>query len=344
MLINKPIKSEFQKAHQRPLELTQLIDRLMQGHSLSLSETQAAMEHILSGANQEQIAAFLVLLHAKGETAEECQGLLQAMQSKMKAVTLDFPVLDIVGTGGDHTNTVNISTASSVLAAACGAKVVKHGNRSVSSHCGSADVLEALGMTLARTPNQIRNDVNRHGFAFCFAPYFHPAMTVLKPIRKALGVRTSINLMGPLLNPAHAQHLLVGVFSPDYLDLYADMVLKLGITHAMVVHSCGLDELSVLGPSQVVEIRDGKKQFKLLDPKKFNFEYSPLKALQGSSIEENTILIKQALQGKPGPIADTIVLNTGAALYVADLVDCIEEGIALASKKIKTGEALKVIE
>jgi len=322
--------------------LKPLIEKLMRREDLSADEIRGAVRAIIAGASREQTAAFLVLLHTKGETPEELQGLVEAMCADMKSVKTDFPVLDIAGTGGDNANTVNISTASSLLAAACGAKVVKHGNRSVSSQCGSADLLEALGVKLDSTPDEIKDDLNKKGFAFCFAPHFHPSMNALKDIRNALGVRTSFNLMGPLMNPANAQHLLLGVFSPDYLELYADTLLKLGVKHAMVVHSCGLDELSLLGPSHVIEINDGKKVKKTLDPKDFGFQYCELKDIQGGEVQVNKRFIENALRGEPGPIADTIILNTGAALYVADLVASIEAGIQLASQKIKTGEALSL--
>ena len=219
--------------------LKAILTQLMAGQDLTLNEATSAFSAVLSDAPVEQVAAFLVLLHAKGETPEELQGLIQVMQAQMKKVRTDYPVLDIVGTGGDGANTVNISTAASLLAAACGAKVVKHGNRSVSSRCGSADLLEALGVRLDATAEQVSDDLHRHGLAFCFAPNFHPAMKAVKAVRQALGVRTTFNLIGPLLNPAQAQHLLMGVFSPDYLELMADTLLRLGVEHAMVVHSHG---------------------------------------------------------------------------------------------------------
>ena len=320
-----------------------LIEKLIQGKNLSSEESYSAVKGILAGATREQIAAFLVLLHAKGETPTELEGLVNALRATMTRVETDIPVLDIVGTGGDNANTVNISTASSLLAAACGAKVVKHGNRSVSSCCGSADLLELFGIQLDKTLDQIKTDLQQRGFAFCFAPNFHPSMNAIKAIRKSLGVRTSFNLLGPLLKPARASYLLIGVFHPNYLDVYADTVIKLGAKHAMIVHSCGLDELSLLGASRVIEIRDGQKEEKYLDPDDFGLPYCALEKIQGGDAEKNKQLIEKALTGTPGPIADTIIFNTGAALYVADIVSTVGEGIALAAEKIKTGDALKVI-
>lgn len=324
--------------------LTKCIAKLMRAEDLTADEVRLALSAILADdVSKEQIAAFLVLLHAKGETAVELQALVSEMRARMTRVTVDFPVLDVVGTGGDGANTVNISTASSLLAAACGAKVVKHGNRSVSSRCGSADLLAALGVPFDRQPSQVIADIKRCGFAFCFAPNFHPAMGALKSIRKALAVPTTFNLMGPLLNPANAQHLLLGVFDPSYLKLLGETLLNLGVVHAMVVHSCGLDELSLLGAAEIVELRQGKMQRRTLDPKKLGFDYYPLSAIQGGDVEHNKKLISQALSGETGPIADTILLNTGVALYVADVVTTIEQGIALARDNINTGGALQVL-
>lgn len=323
--------------------LRRIIEKLILKKDLAADEVGLAVNEILNDAPPEQVAAFLVLLHSKGETAEELQGLADALHEQMTPVATDYPVLDIVGTGGDNANTVNISTASSLLAAACGAKVVKHGNRSVSSKCGSADLLEAFGMVLDKKPEQILEDLRRHGFAFCFAPSFHPSMKRIKSVRKALGVRTSFNLIGPLLNPANAQHILLGVFSLEYLDLFADTLIRLGVKHAMVVHSCGLDELTLIGPAEVIEIRDGKKERKQLEPLDYGFSRTELKAIQGNEPEDNKRLIENALNGEPGPIADTIIFNTGVALYVADIVGSIEEGLVFAREKIQSGEALKVL-
>ena len=320
------------------------IQQLMQGNDLTALQCQEALEEIISGANKEQVAAFLVLLHAKGETPEELQGIVQGMRDVMNKVSFDGALLDVVGTGGDNANTVNISTASAILAAACGVNVVKHGNRSVSSQCGSADLLEALDFKLDRTSEQVAGDIRKLGFAFCFAPNFHPAMKAIKTVRERLGVRTTFNLLGPLLNPANANCYLMGVFSEDYLDLLADTLIRLKVKHAIVVHSCGLDELSLLGPSVLVEIKNGKKERYTLDPKEFGFERCQLKDIQGGNAEKNKSLLLSAFSGKEGPIADTILLNTGAALYVANHASTIKEGIDMARKALKEGAALKFIE
>ena len=324
--------------------LDECIEQLEQGKNLSSEQAKAAINAILSDAeDMDTIAHFLILLHKKGETSEEMQGIIEAMRAVMKTVNIEGDILDVVGTGGDNANTVNISTASALLAAACGARVVKHGNRSVSSKCGSADVLEALGFSLEASPEEVIDAVNQRHFAFCFAPNFHPAMKKVKEIRESLGVRTTFNLLGPLLNPANANCYLMGVFSEDYLDLFANTLLKLNVKHAMVVHSCGLDELTLLGPSTVVEIKNGKKKRYVIDPKEFGFEKCTLKDIQGGAVAQNAELLKAALSGKPGPITDTILLNTGAALYVAGISKDIKSGIHLAREKMKSGAALKLI-
>jgi len=323
--------------------LKKMIQQLMDHQELTRTAAYQALSEILAGAPNEQIAAFLVLLHAKGETPAEMEGLIKAMLERMKTVKIEGPILDIVGTGGDAANTVNISTAASLLAAACGARVVKHGNRSVSSRCGSADVLESLGFRLDSTPQEVIHDVKRRRFAFCFSPNFHPAMEVLKNIRSALGVRTSFNLLGPLLNPARAQHLLIGVFSPHYLDLLADTLLRLKVEHAMLVHSCGLDEISLLGPTDLVEVIHNKKCYRKLDPKEFGFQYCTLAEIQGGDIQQNTAILKRVFRGGPGPIADTIILNAAVGLYVSGTVSTIELGIERAAKVLRAGNVLEIM-
>jgi len=308
---------------------------------LTPTQCDALVDTIISGENQQEVATMLMRLHEKGETALELQAFVQAMKKHMIAVPYDGDLLDIVGTGGDNANTVNISTAASLLAACCGAKVVKHGNRSVSSQCGSADLLEALGFHLDSTPTQVLEDLSRTGFAFCFSPNFHPAMKAVKAVRKALGFRTIFNLLGPLLNPANANCYVMGVFSEKYLELFADTLIQLKVKHAMVVHSNGLDELTLLGPSEVVEVKNGKKKKYTLDPKRFGFSYCQLADIQGGDASYNAVLIEKALSGEAGPIADTIILNAAAGLYVAGLASTIELGIEIARSQLQSGKTLQ---
>lgn len=323
--------------------LTDCIQKLIQKQDLNRIECQEALNEILHSENNPQIAAFLVLLHAKRETAEEVEGIVCAMRNVMNTLPVNEELLDIVGTGGDGANTVNISTAASILAASCGARVAKHGNRSVSSQCGSADLLEALGVAIDISPESVANCINELGIGFCFAPNFHPAMKKIKKIREELGIRTTFNMLGPLLNPAKAQHYLMGVFSEQYMDLLADVLLNLKVKHALVVHGCGLDELSTLGPAQVIEVTLHGKHYYSIDPKQFGFQYCQLQDLQGGDPNTNANLIKDAFSGKPSPIADTIALNAGVALYVADLVATIDEGVASALDHLKRQKAMHLL-
>ena len=246
---------------------TQILETLLERRDLSESQTSATMAALLEGAHPAQIAAFLVLLRAKGETGEEVAGLARAMLASGLEVELDASadlrgraLLDIVGTGGDGIGSVILSTGATVIAAAAAdaVAVAKHGNRSVSSLCGSADVVEALGVALELGPEGIRSCVREAGIAFMYAPVFHPAMAAVGPVRKALKVRTAFNLLGPLLNPARASRALVGVYSPSVAPLMAAALGRLGVERALVVHSAGMDELTPLAPAIVIEASGGK--------------------------------------------------------------------------------------
>lgn len=324
--------------------LKTLIEKLIRREDLTASEMHGAVEAILNSENREQIAAFLVLLRAKGETAEEVFSMLEVMRQHMRLLKTDFPVLDIVGTGGDQSNSVNISTAASIVAATGGVKVLKHGNRSVSSKCGSADVIEALGVSLSMSPEAITRCLEEVNIAFAFAPSFHPSMKNVMPVRKALGVRTIFNFLGPLLNPASPKYYVMGVYSETLMELFSDVLLKMPIQHAMVVHSCGLDELSLLGASQIIEIKDGKKSVYMIEPESFGLKRCRLSDIEGGDVETNKTLLLSALSGEPGPIADTIALNAGAALYVADQASSMAEGVENAKAILHSGDALKTID
>lgn len=323
--------------------LTPFIQQLMRRQNLTAEQCEQALEYILGGAEPLQIAAFLVLLHAKPITAAELYGLVKAMRSRMIPVRINAPLLDIVGTGGDGVKTVNISTAASILAASCGAKVAKHGNRSVSSACGSADVLAAFDIYIEMNAQQIADCINAIGIGFCFAPLFHPAMAVLKPIRNALKVPTTFNLMGPLLNPAQAQYYLLGVANPNDMPLLADVLCQLGVEHALVVHSAGLDELSLLGPSQVTEIKENKMHSYVIDPLEYGFVCSHLADIQGDTPAINVARLQAVFAGEHSPLADTVIFNTGAALFAADIVTSIAEGIDLARNKLYSSAAQQLL-
>ena len=227
--------------------LTAAIQQLMQRKDLTQTQCQQAITDIMKGANSEQTAAFLVLLHAKPETADELYGIVRAMQAQMIPINVTQPLIDIVGTGGDGAHTVNISTASSLLVASCGVKVAKHGNRAVSSTCGSADFLQAVDIPVNTPADTVQHQLDKTGFTFLFAPNFHPAMKKIKTIRAALGVRTTFNLIGPLLNPVQPDYYLMGVYAERLLETFAEVLYQLNTKRALVVHGNGLDEINCLG-------------------------------------------------------------------------------------------------
>lgn len=319
------------------------IEQLIERRNLTAKMTEKAFDEMITDANPIQMTAFLVLMRAKQETAEEIFGMVRSLQKHMLPIAIEGTVLDIVGTGGDGAQTVNISTAASILAASCGVRVVKHGGRAVSSQCGSSNVLDALGVFIDMTPQQVKQCVREVGIGFCFAPSFHPGWVKVRQVRAGLGIRTVFNLLGPLVNPASANRALIGVFNEELLPLFADILLHLNITHALVVHGNGLDELNLLGPNRVIEVSsEGKKEF-ILDPKDYGFSYCRLEQIQGGDAKTNANLLLKTFRGKRGPIADTIILNAGAALYVANKAASIREGIKIAQEKLYQGVALNTL-
>ena len=320
------------------------IQQLMKKKDLTPAQCQEAITDILNGANPEQTAAFLVLLHTKTETADELYGIVRAMQTHMIPINYPQPLIDIVGTGGDGANTVNISTASGLLVASCGVKVAKHGNRAISSTCGSADVLEALGIPIDHQVDQAVAALNDVGFAFLFAPNFHPAMKTIKDVRTALGVRTTFNLIGPLLNPAQPAYYLMGVANENLLETFADVLHQLNTKRAFVVHGNGLDEINCLGPNKVIEITPKGKKHLTIDPKDYGFQYCQLNDLCGGDAQKNKQRITQVFQGKPSALADTIILNAAVALMISGFCTTIEEGIHAAKTQLANGQALQYLE
>jgi anthranilate phosphoribosyltransferase len=269
-----------------------VIERLIDREDLSEDEARGALEALVSGAEPCQTAAFLVLLRAKGETAAEIAGLARAMRGLGVPVSTGYDVLDIVGTGGDGIGSVNISTGATVVAAAAGARVAKHGNRSVSSLCGSADVLEALGVAIDLGPAGVKRCVDEAGVGFMFAPMFHPAMKAVVPVRKALKVRTAFNMLGPMLNPADAAYGLVGVYSTSISHLMADALIRLGVKKALVVHSAGLDELTPMAPADIVEVSaGGVKRSYMLEPKDLGIPRCEVEDLKGGDAALNARIL-----------------------------------------------------
>jgi len=313
-----------------------------------LTEEQAAqtLKVLLDDFVTEQAAAFLVLLRAKGETPEEIAGLARAMLDKgLPVKTKSGGVVDIVGTGGDGIGSVNISTGASIVAAAAGAKVAKHGNRSVSSLCGSADVLEALGVSIDLGPEGINRCLDEANIAFMYAPRYHPAMKAVRPVRSALKVRTALNMLGPLLNPAHAEYGLVGTYSTDISELMAGSLLRLGVKKALVVHSAGLDELTPMAPADVVEVEAGVKGIKryALDPKDLGIPRCTVEDLKGGDAALNAQILKDVFGGARGPVADALNLNAGVALAACQVAPTPRDGVALAQEVQRSGKAAGVL-
>lgn len=328
--------------------LKSCIEKLMRGENLKDIACQQAIDEILNPTiNPLQIAAFLVLLRAKNETTDELEAIVKTLQNKMITVSTKHTVLDIVGTGGDGMNTVNISTGSALLAAACGVKVAKHGNRSVSSLAGSADVLEALGVNIHATPEQISKCIDKIGIGFCYSPNFHPVTQALRSFRKELNVPTTFNILGPLLNPAKAEHTVLGVFDEKLIPIMADVLMQTGTKRSVVVHtrltSHGIDEISCAGPVRITEVNGNKKHEYILDPCDVGLPRCDINDLRGGDALMNAQLLLDAFNGQKGPIADTLILNAGIALYVYGTFSSIAEAVTHARDKLNSGDVTNLL-
>ncbi len=319
---------------------------LSQGGDLTREQTFEAMTEIMAGrATPAQIAAFIVAIRIKGETTEELTGLVEAMREASVRVTVDRPVLDIVGTGGDGFGTFNISTTAAFIAAGAGCTVAKHGNRSASSKCGSADVLEALGVVIDLAPAATVQLVQEHGFGFFYARTYHPAMRHAGPVRSELGIPTVFNFLGPLTNPATAEHLALGVADSSMAERMVEVLDNLGAARAFVFHGDdGLDELSTTGPSTIYELRDGTIERSTFDPADHGLAQASLDDLVGGDVAENVGILRRVLAGEPGPQRDIAVLNAAAGIAAAGRAESIAEAIPTAEGSIDSGAAAQVLE
>jgi anthranilate phosphoribosyltransferase len=315
---------------------------LARGQDLSGPLAMEVMEEVASGrATDAQIASLITALRVKGESAEEIASFARVLQGHARSVRpkVRGMLVDTCGTGGDGAGTFNISTAAAIVAAGAGVPVVKHGNRNVSSSCGSADVLEALGVAVTLSPEQSCAIIEEIGIGFLFAPVYHPALRHAAKVRHELGFSTIFNLLGPLLNPAGAPARLCGVYHPALIPKFAVSLLSLGAERAMVVHGDGLDEITVSGPTVVAEIdRDTVRNY-TLTPEDYGFSRSPLSTLTGSTPAENARTIRQILAGKEGPARDVVVMNAGAAIYLGGLAPDYVAGVSLAGEAIDSGAA-----
>ncbi len=323
-----------------------LIETLMRREDLASDEAAAAMAEIMEGrANDAQIAGFLIALAMKGERASEIVGLARTMRANaVKLSTHHERVFDTCGTGGDRSGTFNISSCAALIVAACGVAVAKHGNRSVSSLSGSADVFEALGVNVTAPPAVVERCLTSAGIGFFFAPTFHPSMRHVGQARRSLGVRTAFNLLGPLTNPAGATRQIVGVPRSELTELMARALLLLGSERAWVVHGAdGIDEISTTGYTKISECRDGAVKTFYLHPSDVGLPKAAVGALQGGSAADNAQIITRVLDGGRGPARDVVVLNAGAALFVAGSAASIQDGMAMATKAIDQGAARRTL-
>ncbi len=324
-----------------------LLEKLQRHDALTTDEAAGAMATIMRGeATPAQIAGLLMALRSKGERPEELVGLARAMREAAVALPRHFAdVFDTCGTGGDNAGTVNVSSMAAIVVAACDVRVAKHGNRSVSSRCGSADVFEALGVHVAATPEVVARCLERAGIAFLFAPTFHPSMRHAAAVRRELGVRTAFNLLGPLTNPAGTTRQLVGVPRPELTELVARALGLLGSAHVWVVHAAdGLDELSTTGYTKVSECREGLLRTFFVHPKMFGLSKASPDDLRGGDAARNARVAREVLDGATGPVRDIVLLNAGAGLFIAGKAGTVAEGVAQAAAAIDSGSATLTLE
>lgn len=327
------------------------IRSVVEHQELTREQATSAMDAIMTGSvSGAQIGALVTGLRMKGETVAEIAGFAQAMRSHALKVEIDsdeLPLLDTCGTGGDHSNSFNISTTATFAIAAAGVRIAKHGNRAASSLCGSADLLEGLGVEFELTPEEVAKSVEDVGIGFMYAPAFHPAMRFVGPSRREMGIRTVFNVLGPLTNPAGAKHQLIGVGHPEIARKLAEVLKLLGSTRAVLVHSEeGLDEIGVAGTSAITEWDAGRgtiREFSI-SPEMYGLERGTASALRGGDVTTNVAITRSILSGEDGPRRTITLMNAGAGLYAAERAESIEEGIALAAEAIDSGAALERLE
>lgn len=327
--------------------IQEAIKDLIAGADLGRARTRAAMDQIMSGqATDAQIGAFLVALRIKGETVDEIAGCAEVMREKATPIATARPdLIDTCGTGGDDSGTFNISTAVAFVACGAGLAVAKHGNRSISSHCGSADVLAALGVNVEASPEKVGECIDEVGIGFLFAVALHGAMKHAIGPRRELATRTVFNVLGPLTNPAGAKRQLIGVYDSALTEALAGVLGQLGSERALVVHgSDGLDEITLTGPTQVSELRDGRVSTRQIDPRDFGLQLAPAEALQGGDAAYNARILREVLDGREGPRRDVVLINAAAAIAVGGRAEDTTAGLELARASIDSGRARQALD
>jgi len=328
-------------------KITEYLEILLEGGDLKYEQAKDLLDTIFKGDVAEvQIAAFLAAMRMKKAVAGEFAGLAQSLRDHAVKINTKIPyMIDTCGTGGAPLKTFNVSTAAAFVAAGAGAYVAKHGNRGITSKCGSADVLESMGVKIDCPPDIVTECIENAHIGFMFAPMYHPAMKFVQPIRKSLDFRTAFNILGPLANPAGAQGQVMGVPEESLLDRIADTLEILGVKHAMIVHGKGLDEISITSSTKVVEIKDGKKISYKINPEEFSIKSPKMAELVGSNAEYNAGLIKEILSGKnKGPARDMVLLNSAAAIMVANLADDMHQAFKKGAESIDSGGAVQCLE
>jgi anthranilate phosphoribosyltransferase len=325
---------------------TEAIEHLLDGRSLTRDQARGVMDQVMAGeATTAQIAGLLIALRARGETAAEMAGFVDSMRAHATPIDVPTGTIDTCGTGGDRAGTFNISTAAALVAAGAGIPVAKHGNRAASSRCGSADVLEALGVDITLGPDGVRRCIESAGVGFCFAPTFHPAMRHAGPARRELGVRTVFNVLGPLANPGRVSRQALGVGAPALAPLMVQVLKELGHQRALVFYGeDGLDELTTTGVSRVFELKDGQVDQYELDPQELGLGRSKPDDLRGGTPAENAAILHEVLQGAPGPRKNVVLLNGAAAVIAAGRADDWPAAIQVARESIEAGRARQALE
>ncbi|CAN5747638.1 anthranilate phosphoribosyltransferase [soil metagenome] len=318
-----------------------ILGTILSGTSLDRGQAAWAMERIMQGeAAASQIGAFLAGLRLKGESVEEMIGLVETMREFSQKVEVDYPVVDTCGTGGDRSGSINVSTMAAMVVAGAGAKVAKHGNRAMSSSCGSADVLESLGVKVDLGPDGVKRCLDEAGVGFCFAPIFHPSMRHAGPIRKELGVPTVFNFLGPLTNPAGARFQALGVSDKSMAPRMLEVLAALGSERVLIFRGFdGLDELSTTGPSNLWDLKDGEIAESVVDPLDYGIPRTTSSALAGGTAENNARVLLEVLDGREGPDREVVLINAAAGIIVAGLAPGLAEGVALAKESLDSGKA-----